>query len=105
MKILLLILGMLATAASGYESLQGPTELLYWNREKAYNGYTLFAAHGRSYLIDMEGQLINEWHIGTNPRFLQNGNLLDAMQDDPSSFKGVQELDWNGNVVWSYEET
>jgi hypothetical protein len=88
-----------------YESLQGPTELLYWNKDKAFNGCTLFAAHGRSYLIDMAGQLINEWPIGTNPRFLENGHLLDAKQDNPSSFKGFQELDWDGNVVWSYDET
>lgn len=105
MKNIILFLCFISTAAIGYESLQGPTELLYWNKDKAFNGYTLFAAHGRSYLIDMEGQLINEWRIGTNPRFLENGNLLDAMQDDPSSFKGFQELDWEGNVVWSYEET
>ncbi len=99
------VLSLLATTALAYESLQGPTELLYWNKDKAFNGYTLFAAHGKSYLIDMEGQLINQWPIGTNPRFLANGHLLDAMQDDPSSFKGFQELDWNGNVVWTYEET
>ena len=96
---------LLVSAAFAYESLQGPTELLYWNKDKAFNGYTLFAAHGRSYLIDMEGQLINQWPIGTNPRFLDNGHLLDAVQDNPSSFKGFQELDWEGNVIWTYEET
>lgn len=104
MKKLLLLSVCFAYTLSAYESLQGPTELLFWDKDRAYNGYTLFAAHGRSYLIDMQGQLINEWRIGTNPRFLQNGNLLDAMQDDPSSFKGFQELDWEGNIVWSYEE-
>jgi hypothetical protein len=104
MKKLILTWSLLASAAFAYESLHGPTELLFWNKDKAFNGYTLFAAHGRSYLIDMEGQLINQWPIGTNPRFLRNGHLLDAMQDDPSAFKGFQELDWNGNVVWKFEE-
>jgi len=96
---------LLAGTACAYESLQGPTELLYWNKDKAFNGYTLFAAHGKSYLIDMEGQLVNQWRLGTNPRFLDNGNLLDATKDDPSSFKGFQEIDWDGSVVWEYEET
>jgi hypothetical protein len=105
MKPRIIALSMLVSTSFAYESLQGPTEMLYWNKEKAFNGYTLFAAHGKSYLIDMEGQLIQEWAIGTNPRFLENGHLLDAMQDDPSSFKGFQELDWEGHVVWTYEET
>ena len=45
------------------------------------------------------------WPIGTTPRFLENGNLLDATKDDPSGFGGFRELDWDGNVVWSYDET
>lgn len=104
MKKLIALVVLTAGISFAYESLQGPTEMLYWNKEKAFNGYTLFAAHGSSYLIDMQGQLVHSWRIGTNPRFLQNGNLLDAMQDDPSSFKGFQEQDWDGNVIWKYEE-
>jgi hypothetical protein len=81
------------------------TQLLYWDRTNAYSGYTLFAASGRSYLIDMEGNVVNTWSIGNNPQFLSNGNLLDAAQDDPNNNKGWKELDWNGNVVWQYYET
>lgn len=81
------------------------TELLYWDEANAYNGYTLFAASGRSYLIDMEGNVINTWTIGNNPQLLPNGNLLDAAQDDPNNNKGWKELDWDGNVVWQYYET
>ena len=104
MKKIMVVLSLLASTLLAYESLQGPTETLYWNKEKAFNGYTLFAAHGNSYLIDMSGQLVHSWRIGTNPRFLPNGNLLDATKDDPSSFKGFQELDWDGKVVWQYDE-
>ena len=104
MKKIMVVLSLMASTVLAYESLQGPTETLYWNKEKAFNGYTLFAAHGNSYLIDMSGQMVHSWRIGTNPRFLQNGNLLDATKDDPSSFKGFQELDWDGNVVWKYDE-
>ena len=88
-----------------YESLQGPTELLLWDKEKAWNGYTLFGTRGRSYLIDMEGRVVHTWPIGTSPRLLDNGNLLDASRDDPSGFGGLKELGWDGNVVWEYNET
>ncbi|MBT7163708.1 MAG: hypothetical protein HN849_02840 [Victivallales bacterium] len=88
-----------------YESLRGPTELLHWDKEKAYAGYTLFAAHGTTYLIDMSGQVVNTWRMGTNPRLLPNGHILDATRDDPSGFQGFQELDWSGKEVWRYTES
>jgi hypothetical protein len=88
----------------GYQRLQGPTELLYWDRTNAYNGYTLFGSHGTTYLIDMSGQVVHTWHLGTNPRFLENGNILDASKDDPSGFQGFVEVDWDGKKVWEYTE-
>ena len=90
--------------AFAYERLQGPTELLYWNKEKAFNGYTLFGVGGTSYLLDMEGRVVHTWRLGTNPRLLDNGNLLDASRDDPSGFQGFQEVDWDGKMVWEYIE-
>lgn len=81
------------------------TELRYWDSAATYNGYTLFAGRGITYLIDMEGYVVKKWNIGTNPRFLDNGNLLDASKADPSGFSGFTELDWNGNIVWQYTET
>lgn len=79
----------LASTCFAYESLQGPTELLFHNNEKAYNGYTLFSSRG-TWLIDMEGRVVHRWKIGTNPRLLDNGHLLDASKDDPSGFKGFK---------------
>lgn len=95
---------LLSCSAAGYERLQGPTELLYWDKEKAFNGYTLFGVGGTSYLIDMEGRVVHTWRLGTNPRLLENGNLLDATRDDPSGFQGFQEVDWDGRVVWECKE-
>jgi hypothetical protein len=86
------------------EGLFTITETRYWDASKAQNGYTLFAASGKSYLIDMEGYVLKQWNVGTNPRLLENGNLLDATKSDPSGFGGFQEVDWNGNVVWTYAE-
>jgi len=102
--VLVLTLIVLAGPAAAYESLQGPTEMIHWDKQRACNGYTLFSARGTSYLIDMEGQVIHTWPIGTTPQLLENGNLLDASKDDPSGFGGFRELDWDGNVVWSYDE-
>ena len=107
MKKTSLIIGILVTLlvltvsfAYGYEVLQGPTELRYWDKAKAYNGYTLCAG----YLIDMEGNVVHTWPSHKNPRLLDNGNLLDTTQtkDGLTTF---QELDWDGNVVWKYTET
>jgi hypothetical protein len=87
------------------ESMFIKSETRYWDQANAYNAYTLFGASGKTYLIDMEGHVVHTWNTGTNPRFLDNGNLLDATKADPSGFQGWQELDWYGNVVWSYTET
>jgi hypothetical protein len=93
------------TLQSTTEGTYGYTELRYWDSTKAYKGYTLFAASGKTYLIDMEGYVVRQWNLGTNPRLLDNGNLLDATKSDPSGFGGFRELDWNGNTVWEYTET
>ena len=94
-----------ATSLHAYEALQGPTELLYWDKTNSYNGYTWFGVRGKTYLLDMEGRVMHTWPIGTNPHLLTNGNVLDASTDDPSGFGGFKEVDWNGSNVWSYTET
>jgi hypothetical protein len=92
-------------ALHAYEALQGPTELLYWDKTNAYPGYTWFGVRGTTYLLDMEGRVIHTWPIGTNPHLLTNGNILDASNNDPSGFAGFKEVDWNGSNVWSFLET
>ena len=81
------------------------TETNYWDSLKSYNGYNLFAAQGKTYLIDMKGRLIHNWSIGANPRFTDAGTLLDAIGSDPTNRNTFKELDWNGNVVWQFTET
>jgi len=95
---------LVVASAFAYERLQGPTELLYWNKEKAFNGYTLFGVGNRTFLLDMEGRVVHTWPIGTNPHLLDNGHILDASKDDPSGFQGFKELDWDGKMVWEYTE-
>ena len=94
-----------ATSLHAYEAMQGPTELLYWDKTNAYPGYTWFGVRGTTYLLDMEGRVVHTWPIGTNPHVMTNGNVLDASKDDPSGFGGPTEVNWNGTTVWSYTET
>jgi hypothetical protein len=67
-----------------------------------------------TYLIDLDGQVVHEWQSRTTPALsvylLPNGNLLRTSNQGAGSFPGtggngglVEEYDWNGNVVWSYE--
>jgi hypothetical protein len=87
-----------------YERLQGPTELLFHDKERAFQGYTLFGVGIRSFLLDMQGRVVHTWPIGTNPHLLDNGNILDASKDDPSGFQGFKEVNWEGKTVWEYTE-
>ncbi len=104
MKRALVMLVLLATSAYAYERLQGPTELLFCDKERAFNGYTLFGVGSRTYLLDMDGRVVHAWPIGTNPHLLENGDILDASKDDPSGFQGFKEVDWDGKTVWEYTE-
>jgi hypothetical protein len=92
-------------SAYGYDALQRPTELQYWDASRACYGYTLFGARGTTYLLDMEGRVVHTWPVGTNPHLLDDGDVLDAANDDPSGFTGFKEVSWNGTTVWQYLET
>jgi len=71
-----LTLAALAGSTAAYERLQGPTEVLYWDRTQTADGYTFFGAGGTAYLIDLEGRVVHTWPVGTNPRLLDNGRVL-----------------------------
>ena len=103
--------------ASGmaYEAMVGPTGVLKYNKAKAYDGYTLFAPVAKCktiYLIDMEGNMVHKWDIDSPPItlsavLLPNGNLLrngwirkGAATTIGGTAGMVQEIDWNGKVVW-----
>ncbi len=80
-----------------------PTELRYWDKSKAWNGYTLFDAGRNTYLVDMEGQVVNTWPTGKSPFLLDTGHLIDRVggPGEPARF---QERDWDGNIVWECVE-
>lgn len=86
------------------------------NPEKAYPGYTLFGGMGGRdvWLMNMEGEFVHRWKVpdllGVHGRLLPNGHLLvgNRMPNSPvadmaASGGDLIELDWDGNVVWRYE--
>ena len=74
-------LGMLAcitaTSLHAYEALQGPTELLYWDKTNAYNGYTWFGVRGTTYLVD---NLLSWSNV-----FTTNVSVMPFLWSDPDS--------------------
>jgi outer membrane protein assembly factor BamB len=117
--IFVLVLGF-TFSIRAYESLVGPTGVLKYEKDKSYGGYTLFAPMigcKTTYLIDMEGYVVHRWESKYAPglfaMLLPNGNLLRGgrggkiAKETPVSIGGVsgivQEIDWDGNVVWEYK--
>jgi hypothetical protein len=91
-----------------------PTEMLTWDPDRAYNGYTLFTAAEKTYLIDMEGKVVNSWEgVDMAPDhvayLMENGRL--RQMGSPSYAPvgilragGVQgrleEYSWDGKRTW-----
>ena len=94
-----------------------PNGLIHHNRQLSYPGYTLFSAGDRkAFLMDMGGRFVHQWHCSkgiSNPRLLANGNLIALAWPSPevAGQRGLNgqaaacyELDWDGQVVWEYED-
>ena len=110
MKKLLLILITLPTIGFGQQTVG-----LFSNQPSSYNGYTLFNSLGSTttYLIDNCGTKVYEWNSNHSPAaavyLLENGNLLRTNKLQNTTFNfggsggGIEILDPNSNVIWSYE--
>jgi len=115
--VLALFLAMSMTVANATESFIQPTETLQWNKDKCYNGYTAFTlGNGDMYLIDMQGQVVKSFVDANNPgsgywQILENGNIRACINAGGATPRtgygggpgaGIEELDWDGNVVWRW---
>ncbi|MEP0813751.1 MAG: PKD domain-containing protein [bacterium] len=79
------------------------------------DGYTLVAPLGekRTYLIDMDGNPVHTWdsnyYPGLSAELEETGHLLRLGYVGGFWFNGmgkagrIEEYDWDGNLVWSYE--
>jgi len=87
-----------------------PTGTTIWDSANTWSGYTVFATpDGKAVCIDMQGNVVNSWSspVAGDKLFevepLDKGHII-AISVPPGSVWGqtVVELDWNGNLVWSY---
>jgi hypothetical protein len=115
----------------GWSAFQ-KTGLTHHDRSKSFHGYTLVSPSGGqdTLLLDMGGSIVHRWAFGDDftpgyGRLLDNGNLL-IRGTDPAVKVGdrskaaemplserlrvlggnssrMYEVDWDGNLVWSYE--
>jgi hypothetical protein len=99
-------------------SRQYRTGLIYYDRDFAYRGYTLFCGGNPAcaYLIDMQGRICQRWMNErgiTYASLLPDGHLLCRATSSPDvqGLRGLNgqapsifELDWQGNLVWLYED-
>ena len=108
-----------------YEAMIGHTGVLQYDKDATLDGYVLFSPAGEkgAYLIDEEGYVMNEWQCSSGPglhdRLLPNGHLLRGYT--PAGWSrtgaggtkpfpvtiggvagGVEEFDWDGNLVWQH---
>lgn len=91
-------------------------------------GYTYYSGMGqdrRTYVIDMDGEVIHTWDIGGMPvKMLPGGRLIGSLRgrkgrnplvedpkpEDPKDFAPwhdtieLVELDWEGNQLWSFTD-
>lgn len=115
LMVLGMVLGMAGTA-SAYPSVF-PTGVTINKPDKTCSGYTVLnplraTPHGVP-LIDMNGKVVHKWMNveGQPAKVLPGGNLLATLVHyDPADWLSrksegftVAELDWDGNVIWSFD--
>ncbi len=96
-----------------FNSIKG---LTFYDITRAYVGVTMLVpVDGEEvWLIDMLGNTVHSWKTRHKPIYanlLPNGNLLYMGQVDKGPLVdlegaggSLQEVDWDGNVVWEYNE-
>ena len=116
--VLMLLGGLVIAPASVTAGDSDPTIGLISSTEDVSPGYVLFTPLNslRTYLIDNEGNLVNEW-IDTSPGgnsvyLLDDGSLLRCSDTGPSPDSiliaggdggSVRRWDWEGNLLWDFE--
>lgn len=86
-----------------------PTGVTIYKPEKAWPGYTLLGVapfnqskteYDGSYLINMNGDVLKKWPLYDSVK-IYPGGYVSGQRGVHNSTK-MLELDWDGNVVWSY---
>lgn len=89
-----------------------PTGATIYNKDKAYNGYTIFPSSKGALLIDMNGNEVQLWaNLGGFPnKILPGGYVLGTTGSRGGKYAYQDQLDlvqvdWEGNIVWKFNKT
>jgi hypothetical protein len=72
------------------------------------DGYILFSpmSSTTTYQIDYNGEIIHTWPNNNLPGYsvypLENGNILRAARHNFKAGGMIQEIAWNGDIIWEY---
>ena len=112
-------------SAAAYESFHGPTEVIYSDPSRVSPGYLLFSSwpqleeYEYTYLVDMEGNVVNKWKtvppvyegqgyiLEKTARMTETGSIIQGLSNAAHRYEGervIQELDWDGNLVWEFAD-
>lgn len=89
-----------------------PTGVTIYNPDKCWNGYTIFQARELgAMLIDMNGTELQLWKgLHGFPNKLLPGGFVVGNSGERNSAYGMQDMvdvvqvDWDGNVVWKFNQ-
>ena len=95
----------------GYPSIF-PTGTTIYQKEKTYNGYTIFPSAKGALLIDMNGNEVQLWPgLGGFPNKILPGGYVMGTTGTRSGKYAYQDqtdlvqVDWDGNIVWKFDHT
>lgn len=89
-----------------------PTGVTIYKPEKCWNGYTLFHEFDKgATLIDMNGNVVRHWKDfqGFPNKMLPGGHIMGSLGVRKAEYgyqdqTDVTQIDWDGNVVWSFNK-
>jgi hypothetical protein len=89
-----------------------PTGTTLFDPEKSWNGYTIYIARETgAVLVDMNGTVVHLWEglHGFPNKLLPGGHVMGSMgvRDPKYGFMDqtdVVQVDWDGNVVWKFDQ-
>ena len=86
-----------------------PTGVTIYDRNKAWNGFTLYPSPAGALLIDMNGRAVRLWPqlTGIPVRAFPGGYVMGSYGKEPGAFgrqssTDTVELNWNGDEVWHF---
>ena len=89
-----------------------PTGATLFDPDKCWSGYTIYIARETGpTLVDMNGQVVRMWKgvHGFPTKLLPGGHIMGSMGVRNPKFgfmdqTDVVQIDWEGNVVWSFDQ-